>query len=98
MANNENDLITQKLNHNFERLIEMYESIRTKHDKLSLELEAKNEELEQKCEQVLQLDEKVKQLLLTQAMTANSATNDEAKAQLSRIITEIDRCLTLIEP
>lgn len=98
MANNENDLITQKLNHNFERLIEMYESIRTKHDRLLLELEAKNEELEQKCEQVLQLDEKVKQLLLTQAMTANSATNDEAKAQLSRIITEIDRCLTLIEP
>lgn len=42
MANNETDLIIQKLNYNFERLIEMYESIRTKHDTLVLELEAKN--------------------------------------------------------
>lgn len=97
MANNETDLIIQKLNHNFEHLIEMYESVRTKHDMLALELEAKNTELKQKSEQVLQLDEKVKQLLLTQAMTANVVTNDEAKAQLSRIITEIDRCLTLIQ-
>ena len=97
MANIETDLIIQKLNNNFEHLIEMYESIRTKHDVLALELEAKNTELKQKSEQVLQLDEKVKQLLLTRAMTANAVTGDEAKAQLSRIITEIDRCLTLIQ-
>lgn len=97
MANPETIDIIQKLNQNFERLIEMYESIRTRHDILALELEAAKSELNQKSEQVLQLDEKVKQLLITQAMTADSPTNEEAKAQLSRIIREIDRCLTLIE-
>lgn len=81
--------VLQGLSSKFEQLVSLYEKARVENDTLrtgKVKVEKKAHELE----------EKNKSLLITQAFTASSGSADEAKEKISKIVREIDKCITLL--
>ena len=82
---------------NIERLIALYEGERQQKERLALELRQRDEEIDSYKKQIADLERQVDNLKLTEAFTAPAGSGDAAKEKIDRLITEIDRCISLLE-
>lgn len=82
---------------NIERLIALYEGERQQKERLVLELRQRDEEIDSYKKQIADLERQVDNLKLTEAFTAPAGSGDAAKEKIERLITEIDRCISLLE-
>ena len=82
---------------NIERLIALYEGERQQKERLALELRQRDEEIDSYKKQIADLERQVDNLKLTEAFTAPAGSGDAAKEKIDRLITEIDRCFSLVE-
>ena len=82
---------------NIERLIALYEGERQQKERLVLELRQGDEEIDSYKKQIADLERQVDNLKLTEAFTAPAGSGDAAKEKIDRLITEIDRCISLLE-
>ena len=90
-----NDVL-RGLGSKFEQLISLYEKARVERDKAQddkTRLETQKREQERK---VAELETKNKSLLVTQAFTVANGDSEEAKEKISKIVREIDKCITLL--
>jgi chromosome segregation ATPase len=90
-----NDVLCS-LNGKFEQLVSLYEKARVAHDAMQQDneaLRARGQELESK---LTELEEKNKRLLITQAFAAADGNSEEAKEKISKIVRDIDKCITLL--
>ena len=81
---------------NIERLIALYEGERQQKERLALELRQRDE-IDSYKKQIADLERQVDNLKLTEAFTAPAGSGDAAKEKIDRLITEIDRCISLLE-
>ncbi|MDR3189456.1 MAG: hypothetical protein LBT94_09805 [Prevotellaceae bacterium] len=90
-----NDVL-RRLNDRFEQLVSLCEKTRVEYDKLQQDNQAlKGRCLEQESK-LAELEEKNKRLLITQAFTAADGNSEEAKEKISKIVRDIDKCITLL--
>ena len=82
---------------NIERLIALYEGERQQKERLVLELRQRDEEIDSYKKQIADMERQVDNLKLTEAFTAPAGSGDAAKEKIDRLITEIDRCISLLE-
>ena len=82
---------------NIERLIALYEGERQQKERLVLELRQRDEEIDSYKKQIADVERQVDNLKLTEAFTAPAGSGDAAKEKIDRLITEIDRCISLLE-
>ena len=82
---------------NIERLIALYEGERQQKERLVLELRQRDEEIDSYKKKIADLERQVDNLKLTEAFTAPAGSGDAAKEKIDRLITEIDRCISLLE-
>ena len=82
---------------NIERLIALYEGERQQKERLVLELRQRDEEIDSYKKQIADLERQVDNLKLTEAFTAPAGSGDASKEKIDRLITEIDRCISLLE-
>ena len=85
------------IRNNIEKLIALYESEKKQNEKLVLELEQKDATIDSCKKQIAELERQVDNLKLTEAFTAPSGTNCDAREKIDKMITEIDRCISLLE-
>jgi hypothetical protein len=84
------------LNDKFEQLVSLYERTRVAFAAMQQDndaLKAHRQELESK---LVELEEKNKRLLITQAFVAADGNSEEAKEKISKIVRDIDKCITLL--
>ena len=89
--------ILEDIRKNIERLIALYEGERQQKERLVLELRQRDEEIDSYKKQIADLERQVDNLKLTEAFTAPAGSGDAAKEKIDRLITEIDRCISLLE-
>lgn len=82
---------------NIERLIALYEGEKKQNEMLVLELERKDSEIDSYKKQIAELEREVDNLKLTEAFTAPAGTNYAAREEIDRMISDIDRCIALLE-
>ena len=88
--------VLRGLGNKFEQLISLYERARVERDKAQgdkARLEVQRREQEKKA---AELEAKNKSLLVTQAFAAANGGAEEAKDKISKIVREIDKCITLL--
>lgn len=86
----------EEIKKDIEKLIALYEGERQHRLKLFNELEAKKAENEAYRKQITDLERQVDNLKLTEAFTATSGSDSEAKEKIGVLIKEIDRCISLL--
>ena len=77
-------------------LIALYEGEKKRADDVTALLEQKNNELEACKAQITELNRQIDNQRLKSAFSAEDG-NPEAKKRLTRLIAEIDKCITLLE-
>lgn len=82
---------------NIERLIALYENEKRQREKLVLELERREAEIEDCRKQIADLERQVDNLKLTEAFLAPAGSDSSARGKIDRMITSIDRCISLLE-
>ena len=82
---------------NIERLIALYENEKRQREKLVLELERREAEIEDCRKQMADLERQVYNLKLTEAFLAPAGSDSSAREKIDRMITSIDRCISLLE-
>ncbi|MDR1022536.1 MAG: hypothetical protein LBL94_04590 [Prevotellaceae bacterium] len=90
-----NDVL-DSLNGKFEQLVSLYEKTRVEYDTMQQDYRAlveRGHELEAK---LTEQEERNKSLLVTQAFAAANGSTEEAKEKISKIVREIDKCITLL--
>jgi uncharacterized membrane-anchored protein YhcB (DUF1043 family) len=90
-----NDVL-RKLNDKFEQLVSLYENTRVEYDKMRQDYEALVKKESERDVKLAELEDKNKSLLITQAFTAANGSSEEAKEKISKIVREIDKCITLL--
>lgn len=86
----------EEIKKDIEKLIALYEGERQHRLTLFNELEAKKAENEAYRKQITDLERQVDNLKLTEAFTATSGSDSEAKGKIEVLIKEIDRCISLL--
>ena len=82
---------------NIERLIALYENEKRQREKLVLELKRREAEIEDCRKQIADLERQVDNLKLTEAFLAPAGSDSSAREKIDRMITSIDRCISLLE-
>ena len=79
-----------------ESLISLYENQKQRADSLSAELDAARAELKSAKERIQDLDAQIDNLKLQYAFSG-AGDPAEAKARITKLVREIDRCIKLLE-
>lgn len=79
-----------------EKLIALYEGEKQQKLKLLSELDKIKAENESYSRQITDLERQIDNLKLTEAFTATSGSDSEAKEKIESLIREIDRCISLL--
>lgn len=82
---------------NIERLIALYERERQTKDNLVIELRRKDAEIDSYKKQISDLERQVDNLKLIEAFTAHEESSAAAREKIDKMISEIDRCISLLE-
>ena len=82
---------------NIERLIALYERERQTKENLVIELRRKDAEIDSYKKQISDLERQVDNLKLIEAFTAHEAGSAAAREKIDKMISEIDRCISLLE-
>ena len=87
----------EEIRDNIMKLIALYESERAGREALAREIEQKNAEINSYRKQISDLERQVDNLKLTEAFTAPAGSSSAAREKIDRLITEMDRCISLLE-
>jgi uncharacterized membrane-anchored protein YhcB (DUF1043 family) len=90
-----NDVL-RRLSDKFEQLVSLYENTRVEYDKMRQDYEMLVRKGSEQEAKLAELEEKNKSLLITQAFAVANGSSEEAKEKISRIVREIDKCITLL--
>lgn len=82
---------------NIERLIALYERERQTKENLVIELRRKDAEIDSYKKQISDLERQVDNLKLIEAFTAHEECSAAAREKIDKMISEIDRCISLLE-
>ena len=82
---------------NIERLIALYEGERQRNRKLLSDLGDRDAEIASCRKQIADLERQVDNLKLTEAFLAPAGSDSSAREKIDRMITSIDRCISLLE-
>lgn len=82
---------------NIERLIALYERERQTKENLVIELRRKDAEIDSYKKQISDLERQVDNLKLIEAFTAHGEGSAAAREKIDKMISEIDRCISLLE-
>lgn len=82
---------------NIERLIALYERERQTKENLVIELRRKDAEIDSYKKQISDLERQVDNLKLIEAFTAHEESSAAAREKIDKMISEIDRCISLLE-
>ena len=82
---------------NIERLIALYERERQTKENLVIELRRKDAEIDSYKKQISDLERQVDNLKLIEAFTAHVEGSAAAREKIDKMISEIDRCISLLE-
>lgn len=82
---------------NIERLIALYERERLTKENLVIELRRKDAEIDSYKKQISDLERQVDNLKLIEAFTAHAEGSAAAREKIDKMISEIDRCISLLE-
>lgn len=82
---------------NIERLIALYERERQTKENLVIELRRKDAEIDSYKKQISDLERQVDNLKLIEAFTAHEGGSAAAREKIDKMISEIDRCISLLE-
>lgn len=82
---------------NIERLIALYEGEKMQRRLLMTELEKRDAEIVSYKKQIADLERQVENLKLAEAFSARTTDNMDAKSEINKMITGIDRCISLLE-
>lgn len=81
---------------NIERLIALYERERQTKENLVIELRRKDAEIDSYKKQISDLERQVDNLKLIEAFTAHEEGSAAAREKIDKMISEIDRCISLL--
>jgi len=95
MSAEANDVL-RGLGNKFEQLISLYERARVERDKAQDDRARLGAQKREQEKRAAELEAKNKSLLVTQAFTAANGSSEEAKEKISKIVREIDKCITLL--
>lgn len=95
MASEINEVL-QKVGDKFEQLVSLYEKTRVEYDTLQMDKDKIEKEEQENRLKLVELEEKNKSLLISQAFASTSGSTEEAKEKISKIVREIDKCITLL--
>ncbi|MDR3365344.1 MAG: hypothetical protein LBO71_00035 [Prevotellaceae bacterium] len=84
------------LSDKFEQLVSLCEKTRVEYSKVQQDNRALIERRQEQESRLAELEEKNKRLLITQAFTAANGNSEEAKEKISKIVRDIDKCITLL--
>ena len=87
----------EDLQKNIERIIALYENERRQKEILQSELLKKDAEIESCRKQIADLERQVDNLKLTEAFTAPAGGGSAAREKIDKMISSIDRCISLLE-
>ncbi|MBR4826611.1 MAG: hypothetical protein IKZ91_01850 [Bacteroidales bacterium] len=79
-----------------EKLVSLYETQKQRADSLAAELEASRAELQASRARIQELDAQIDNLKLQFAFSG-AGDPAEAKARITKLVREIDRCIKLLE-
>lgn len=82
---------------NIERLVALYERERQTKDNLVIELRRKDAEIDSYKKQISDLERQVDNLKLIEAFAAHEEGSAAAREKIDKMISEIDRCISLLE-
>jgi chromosome segregation ATPase len=88
--------VLDSLNSKFEQLVSLYEKTRVECDTMQQDCKELMERGREQEEKLTKLEEKNKSLLMTHAFAAANGSAEEAKEKISKIVREIDKCITLL--
>ncbi len=92
----ESQIVIQKLKGHIEQIISKYELALSENISLKGELEKCKTELEERNTRIKELEQKVELIQLGEAFKASSEDVKEAKKKISRIVREIDKCISML--
>ena len=92
----ESQIIVEKLKGHIEHIISKYELSLSENTSLKEELEKNRRELEESRKRVKELEEKMELMQLGEAFKASSEDVKEAKKKITRIVREIDKCISML--
>ncbi|MBS7317790.1 MAG: hypothetical protein ACI3ZH_03385 [Candidatus Cryptobacteroides sp.] len=87
----------EEIRKEFETLVSLYEKEREARVRLSSKLEENRQENEALRKRIIDLERTVDNHTLAEAFTAVSEDHDAAKEKISKLIREMDRCISLLE-
>ena len=87
----------EKLRQRIQQLISAYETERQERKRLEIELEKSLTQNNACKEQITELERTIDNLKLADAFKSGNTDNTEARKKIDRLITEIDKCITLME-
>ena len=90
-------MMLEDIKKNIERLIALYENEKQQNGKLRTALVEKESEIESCRKQIADLERQVDNLKLTEAFTAPAGGGSAAREKIDKMITSIDRCISLLE-
>jgi hypothetical protein len=92
----ESNIIIGNLKKHIRELISKYEIISSDNSALKEELLAVKKELETKNIKIKELEEEKERILLAEAFRASHGDVKEAKKTISKIVKEIDKCISML--
>ncbi len=92
----ESQIIVEKLKGRIEQIISKYELSLSENVSLKEELEKNRRELEESRKRVKELEGKMELMQLGEAFKASSEDVKEAKKKITRIVREIDKCISML--
>lgn len=94
--NAESQILIGKLKGRIGEIISKYESVTSDNELIKKELAACKNELETSKNTIKELEKKLEKLQLIKAFGASSADVKEAKQKISKIVREIDKCISML--
>lgn len=87
----------EEIHSNFERLVALYETERQRAEQLSAQLQSVSAANQAYKKQITELERQIDDLKLAEAFLATGDSHTEAKERITKLIREIDRCISLME-
>lgn len=92
----ESQIVINKLKSHIEQIISKYELALSYNTSLKEQFDKVTEELEIKNNRIKELEQKVEQMQLAEAFTASTEDVKEAKKKIGKIVKEIDKCISML--
>ncbi|MCQ2148024.1 MAG: hypothetical protein MJZ16_10970 [Bacteroidales bacterium] len=80
-----------------EKLIALYEGQKVQNEDLRVKLEKSQQEAQAYKKQIEDLEHQIDNLKLAEAFLAPTGSDSGAKAKITKLIKEIDKCISMLE-